>query len=69
MELLTQGQIVADSLADYLNRHPEMEQRLGRSGEIRFYTTDEPAAFDRQAAAFYGHEIRSKHLSAEQLIH
>jgi glutamate racemase len=69
VELLTQGQIVADSLADYLNRHPEMEQRLGRSGEIRFYTTDEPAAFDRQAAAFYGQEIRSKHLSAEQLIH
>jgi glutamate racemase len=69
VELLTQGQIVADSLADYLNRHPEMEQRLGRSGEIRFYTTDEPAAFDRQATAFYGQEIRSKRLPADQLIH
>jgi len=69
VELLTQGQIVASSLANYLDRHPEMEQRLGRSGEIRFFTTDEPTDFDRQATAFYGEPIRSNHLPADRLIH
>lgn len=69
VELLTQGQIVANSLADYLNRHPEMEKRLSQGGEIRFFTTDEPIEFDRQATAFYGGQIRSTHLPADQLIH
>lgn len=69
IELLTQGGIVADSLADYLKRHPEMEERLGRDGQIRFFTTDEPTAFDRQATAFYGQPIRSQYLPADQLIH
>lgn len=33
IRLVPQGQIVADSLADYLNRHPEMESRIDR-GEV-----------------------------------
>jgi glutamate racemase len=45
VEVLTQGPIVADRLADWLVRHPEMEQRLGRGGGRRFLTTDDPAWF------------------------
>ena len=61
--LLSQGNIVADSLAEYLTRHPEMETRCTRNGQQRFYTTDAPEDFDAKAAVFYGHPVQSVHLA------
>lgn len=61
--LLAQGNIVADGLRDYLERHPEMERRLSRGAHHEFYTTETPENFDAQASRFFGKEIRSKHLS------
>ena len=40
VKLISQGEIVAASLADYLNRHPEMENRCSKNGQRVFYTTD-----------------------------
>jgi glutamate racemase len=68
-KVLTQGTIVAGSLAEYLVRHPEMESRLGKSGTVRFYTTDDPASFDRKGALFFGSAVRSEQLASEALIH
>ena len=34
IEILKQGHIVAEKLVDYLERHPEMEQRLSQGGKI-----------------------------------
>lgn len=61
--LLTQGEIVATSLADYLQRHPEMESRLSKQEQIRFYTTDSTADFDGHAALFFGKPVHSEHIS------
>jgi len=58
--LLSQGEIVADSLAGYLNRHPEMETRLSRNGSVDFYTTDDPCDFDNHAPNFFGRPVKSK---------
>lgn len=63
IQLISQGEIVANSLSDYLHRHPEMEQRLTKNKSITFYTTDSPENFDAHAGIFYGEEISSKHLS------
>lgn len=49
VELLSQGPLVAERLADWLQRHPEMENRLGRSGTRRFVTTDDPEWFAEHA--------------------
>ena len=68
-KVLTQGTIVAGSLAEYLVRHPEMESRLGKSGTVRFYTTDDQASFDRKGALFFGSTVRSEQLASEALIH
>jgi glutamate racemase len=57
VEILTQGEIVADRLADWLRRHPEMDVRLGRSGLRRFLTTDDPGWFAAQGQAIVGHRI------------
>ncbi len=60
--ILSQGQIVADSLADYLQRHPATEQQCSQHGERTFLTTDSTADFDRQATVFYGEAVRSAQL-------
>ena len=64
--LLTQGQIVADSLADYLQRHPELESRCSKNGQRAFYTTDSTEDFDNHASIFFGQAVQSKHLDLEK---
>ena len=61
IKLISQGKIVASSLADYLQRHPEIDQKCSKNGEISFYTTDSPDDFDLQASFFYGESVRSSH--------
>jgi len=60
--ILTQGEIVAVSLADYLHRHPEMETRLSKTGKMIFYTTDSTEDFDNHGAIFFGKKVKSKHI-------
>jgi glutamate racemase len=60
--LISQGEIVADSLADYLRRHPEMEQRCSKNGTLYFYTTDSAEDFDDHASIFYGKRLQSEHI-------
>ena len=61
--LVSQGEIVAEGLAHYLKRHPEMEERCSKGKSIEFYTTDSPENFDKAASMFYGKEVKSKHRS------
>lgn len=58
--LLTQGKIVAEKLADYLKRHPEVEKRLEKDGERQFLTTDDSERLKRLSQVFYGDEIEVK---------
>lgn len=53
--LMPQGKPVSYALKDYLLRHPEMEQRLSRGAEARFYTTGEVESFEQLAALFLRH--------------
>lgn len=61
--LISQGEIVAASLADYLYRHPEIEKQCSQGGECVFYTTDSPEDFDNHASVFFGKSINSRHAS------
>ncbi len=63
IKLVSQGEIVADSLMDYLLRHPEMECRLSKNQQRLFYTTDDAQMFDSQSAKFLGMKVRSKHIT------
>lgn len=60
--LLSQGEIVAKSLMEYLKRHVEMEQKCSKGGGIEFYTTDASENFDKAALCFFGSIVKSKHL-------
>ena len=59
VELISQGELVASSLADYLLRHPEMEHRLSQGGEISYRTTECPEKFEELASIFTGTEVRA----------
>ncbi|WP_119080450.1 glutamate racemase [Chitinophaga alhagiae] len=61
--LLSQGGLAAASLADYLQRHPEMAAKCSTGGGRTFYTTDDTATFDRQAGIFFGEPVSSIHLA------
>lgn len=61
--LLSQGELLAKSLADYLRRHPEMQAKCSTGGGRTFYTTDDTETFDRQAGIFFGASIASRHLA------
>src|SRR5690606_6670228 len=62
IKVVSQGDIVADSIKDYLRRHPEIETKLTRDGDITFFTTDDPADFNEHASLFFGSEVQAKHL-------
>ncbi|MDZ4793403.1 MAG: glutamate racemase [Bacteroidota bacterium] len=62
VKLISQGEIVAASLADYLNRHPEMETLCSKNGQRNFYTTDSTTDFDSHASIFYGEAVSSQHV-------
>ena len=60
ISILEQGSLVAESLKDYLRRHPEMERRLSKGGEAEFLTSENPEKFDALASIFTHHGVRSR---------
>ncbi|XHR93035.1 glutamate racemase [Mucilaginibacter sp. UC70_90] len=69
VNVVGQGDIVAQSLVNYLNRHPEIEQKLSRNGESKFYTTtDDTADFDHHASLFFSAPVKSTFISANDLV-
>lgn len=61
--LVSQGQIVAQSLEEYLIRKPEMANRLTRNSDRKFYTTGPAEDFDHKATFFYGEPVKSEQIS------
>ncbi len=64
IQTVSQGDIVAKSLADYLYRHSEMEQNITKNGTQQFFTTtDDTADFDYHASQFFGEPVASQFVS------
>lgn len=49
IQLVSQGEIVANSLENYLERHPEIEESLEKNGTISYFTSGSSEQFDLQA--------------------
>ncbi|MDE6632039.1 MAG: glutamate racemase [Muribaculaceae bacterium] len=60
VRILEQGCLVAESLKDYLHRHPEMECRLSKGGTAEFLTSENPEKFDSLASVFTHHPVKSR---------
>lgn len=63
IQVLSQGEIVANSLADYLHRHPEMEIQCSKNGTVQYFTTESAADFEAKAAIFMEKPVSAKHLA------
>ncbi|MGC8750371.1 glutamate racemase [Hydrotalea sp.] len=62
IQVIMQGNIVAQSLQNYLQRHPEIEAKCTQNGRQAFYTTDDDGIFEQQATLFYGSEIKAQQI-------
>ena len=62
INILEQGPLVAQKLALYLKRHPEMEERCALSAGVKFYTTEDPERFKASAQIFLNEDIEVAHL-------
>ena len=62
VKLLSQGEIVAHSLDDYLQRHPEVETKISKEGKRFFYTTDSAEDFTAKASIFFGETVEALHV-------
>lgn len=61
VRLVSQGEIVAHSLQDYLQRHPEVETKISKESRRVFYTTDSAADFNQKASIFFGESVAANH--------
>ena len=62
ISIVSQGEIVADSLIDYLKRHPALDSLCSKNGRRSFFTTDDPSDFDAHASIFFGEALHSTHI-------
>ena len=52
IRIISQGEYVANSLQQYFERHPEIEQRCTRGGQTRYLTTENSEKFKESAQLF-----------------
>lgn len=63
--IVTQGELVAASLEDYLRRHPEMDAACTRGGQCLYCTTEAVEKFTESASVFLKQAIDVRHISLE----
>lgn len=65
IRLVAQGEYVASSLTDYLNRHREIESRCSKHGTCEFFTTESTEKFRESASIFLKDEINVRNIVLE----
>jgi glutamate racemase len=64
VKVVSQGDIVVESLKNYLQRHTEIEEKISTGGQLSFYTTDSAEDFNAKASIFFGERVDSTHLDS-----
>ena len=60
VRIVEQGPIVAESLEDYLQRHPEIERHCSRGGSCEYFTTEDPEHFSPLASVFVNEPVNAR---------
>lgn len=63
VRVIAQGARVAESLDDYLRRHPEIEKKISCGGTVEYLTTENPDKFNALASLFLGENVESSRIS------
>lgn len=64
VQILTQGKIIAQSLKDYLLRHPDMDSKCTKNGLTTYLTTGSAEDFDKRASSFLDQTIGSSRVES-----
>jgi glutamate racemase len=59
--MLSQGDLVAKSLQEYLSKHPNMDSLLSKNETTLCYTTGDSKDFEAHASLFFGSSIQARH--------
>lgn len=62
---LPQSQYVAESLEQYLRRHPAMDELLTRRGTCRYFTTESAERFTESALIFLHERVEVSHIELD----
>ena len=65
VRIIPQGEYVATSLKDYLERHPEMDIRCTKGGTCKFFTSEQPEKFRENASVFLNESITAERITLE----
>lgn len=60
VKLIDEGPVVAQKLANYLNRHPELDTKLSKNGSRIFYSTKPSRHFNNLGSQFFGSPIKAE---------
>jgi len=63
VRVIPQGEYVAASLASYLQRHPDMQQRCSTGATVRYLTTENPDKFSESARIFLHEPVDVEHIT------
>lgn len=65
VRIVPQGAYVANSLKDYLARHPEMEAKCTKRGTCRYLTTESEERFKECAQIFLNEKVDAENVTLE----
>ena len=65
IQIISQGTLVAESLKDYLKRHPEYREQLSLGGTCAYLTTENANRFAQSASIFLSAPVSAEHIHLE----
>ena len=63
VRIISQGDYVASSLKNYLERHPQIEQRCSQGASVHYLTTENPDKFKESAQIFLHEDITVENIT------
>ena len=63
VRIVPQGEYVADSLKNYFERHPEMERKCSKGGNVHYLTTENPEKFKESAQIFLHEPVNVENIT------
>lgn len=65
IKVISQGNLIAASLSDYLKRHPEMDKKCTKGGAVKYFSTESVEKFSASASIFLNEEIEAEHIDLD----
>src|SRR3989344_2414258 len=65
IHIISDRDVMPESLASYLKRHPELEQRIGKNGTVRLCCTGNTQTFNAIGSIFFEKAVEAEHVTLD----